>query len=285
MVYVQVWTRGETQLTFTDDNEENITVTNGDTFSEYHTYVVDWQPDQLTWSVDGNVSRTLTKSDTFNKTDNQYHYPQTPARVQLSLWPAGLSKNGEGTVAWAGGLIDWNSQDVQTNGYFYSIFSDINVQCYNTPSGANVSGSNSYIYTGTNGVQSDIAVTNDQTVLKSLLGTGTDMNKDYPNAAKASGTKSASAAATSNVATVPGLTGAGPGTDGTRGGGSTGSSGNSGSSDGSQASSAAGSAATGIGGFSQGDSSKSSSEAPKPEPLLRGSAFAALVAFFAMLMM
>ena len=284
-------------MNLADDNEKNITVPNGDTFSQWHTYEIDWQPDQLTWSVDGNVSRTLKKSDTFNKTDNQYHYPQTPARVELSLWPAGISKNGEGTVAWSGGLIDWNSQDVKTNGYYYSIFKDVNVQCYDTPPNANVSGSTSYIYTGTNGVQSDISVTNDQTVLKSLLGTGTDMNKDFPHAAKPSGTKStsASAAATSEVATVPGLSGAGPGTDGTRGGGSTGNSGSGGSGgsgDGSQSSSAAGAAATGIGGFSQGgggggggDGTKSSSEAPKSESVIKGSAFAALVAFVCMLMM
>lgn len=198
-------------------------------------------------------------------------------------------------MAWSGGLIDWNSQYVQANGYYYSLFKEVNVQCYDTPPKANVSGSNSYIYTGTDGVESDISVTNDQTVLKSLLGTGTDRNKDFPHAAKPSGTKSASAsasAAATEVATVPGLTGAGPGTDGTRGGGSTGNSGSGGeggSNGGSQSSSAAGSAATGIGGFSQGGGSsggtKSSSEAPKTESFIRGSAFAALVAFFAMLMM
>lgn len=269
-----------------------MTVSNGgDTFSAWHTYEVDWQPNSLTWSVDGSPMRTLNKADTFNKTDNQYHYPQTPARVELSLWPAGLSKNGEGTVAWAGGLIDWNAQDPKTNGYYYAMYQDVNVQCYSAPSGANVSGSDSYVYTDRNGVQSSIAITNDNTILKSLLGTGTDMDKDYPNSkSKATGTKSAAAAATSNVATVPGLTGAGPGTDGTRGGGSTGNSGDtgSGSSGGSQASSAAGSASTGIGGFTQGDqpSSKSSSgAASKTDEVMRGSMFAVLVAFVGMLMM
>ena len=265
-------------LTRSDDNEKNITVDGSDTFSAWHTYELDWQPDQLTWSVDGNVSRILNKNDTFNKTDNQFHYPQSPARVELSLWPAGLSKNGEGTVAWAGGLIDWNSQDVQQNGYYYAMFQDINVQCYSAPSGANVSGSDSYIYTNSAGVNTSIAVTNDNTILKSLLGTGTDQDKDYPSA---SGT-SAAPQATSQVATVPGLTGAGPGTDGTRGGGSTGNSG-SGSGSGSPAGSAAGSASTGIGGFSQGDQGKSS--ASKGEEVMRGSMFAALVAFIGMLML
>lgn len=196
-------------------------------------------------------------------------------------------------MAWAGGLIDWNAQDPKTNGYYYAMYQDVNVQCYAAPSGTNSTGSDSYIYTNTAGIQSSIAVTNDNTILKSLLGTGTDMNKDYPDTkskSKASGTKSAAAAATSNVATVPGLTGAGPGTDGTRGGDSTGSSGNSGSdsSGGSSSSTAAGSASTGIGGFTQGDqpSSKSSSGAPsKSEEVLRGSIFAVLVAFVGMLMM
>ncbi len=275
-------------LMYADENGKNLTVSKGDTFSDWHTYEVDWQPDQLTWSVDGNVVRKLQKSATFNKTDNQYHYPQTPSRVELSLWPAGLSKNGEGTVAWAGGLIDWNSQDFKTNGYYYAMYQNVNVQCYQTPSGANVSGSTSYIYTGTDGVQSDISLTNNPTVLKSLLGSGTDMSKDYPKPAKSSGTKSADKpAATSQVATVPGLTGAGPGTDGSRGGGSTGNSGSNqgGSNDGSQASGAAGPASTGIGGFTQGDqpSTKSSSEAPKSEAVMKGSAFAAMVAFIGML--
>ena len=259
----------------------------GDTFSAFHTYTIDWQPDQLTWSIDGNNVRTLKKSDTFNKTDNQYHYPQTPARVQLSLWPAGISKNGQGTVTWSGGLINWNTADVQKNGYYYSIFKDVNVQCYDAPSGANVSGKTSYIYTDSKGVQSSIAVTDDQTVLKSLLGTGTDMGKDFPSAASSAG----GSTATSGLATVPGLTGAGPGTDGTRGGGDTGNSGgNSGSNGAGGTASGASPAATGIGGFVQGDSnsasgSSSKSEGTKPEHGVVGSMFAAMMAFGGVLLM
>lgn len=75
-----------------------------DTHANYHDYEIDWQPDTLTWSIDGKVVRTLKKADTWNATANRYTFPQTPARVQLSLWPAGLSSNGQGTVNWAGGL-------------------------------------------------------------------------------------------------------------------------------------------------------------------------------------
>ena len=266
-----------------DDNEKDLAV-DGSTFDSYHTYEVDWKPDQLTWAVDGNVMRTLKKSDTFNKTTNQYHYPQTPSRVQLSLWPAGLSKNGKGTVEWAGGLIDWNSQDVQANGYYYSMFKDIKVECYDPPSDANVTGDASYIYTKNDGIESSVATTNDDTVLKSLLGTGTDMDKDYPSAA-ASASASGSAAA-SDVATVPGLTGAGPGTNGQRGSSgddSSGSSGSSGSNAASGVSSAAGSSSTG---FVQGDGGGAGNSAPvKSERILHGSVFAALVAIVGMLVL
>ena len=267
-----------------DDNEKNLTVPQSDTFSDWHTYTVDWQPDQLTWSVDGTVARTLSKNETFNKTDNQYHYPQTPARVQLSLWPAGQSSNGQGTVAWSGGLIDWNSQDVKTNGYFYSMYNDVNVECYSAPAGANVSGKTSYIYTDTSGVNSSIATTDDPTILKSFLGTGEDMNKALPSTS--STTKSGQAAATSAPPSVPGIAGVGtvPGQSNNDNSDS-GSGSSSGSDSGSGTTSASGTASTGIGGFSQGDGGQKGSAAPKGEEVMRGSMFAALVAFMGMLMM
>ena len=247
-----------------DTNEKNISAQ--DTFGTYHTYGVDWKPDSITWSVDGVPGRTLLRKDTWNATDNRYHFPQTPARIELSLWPAGLSSNGDGTIAWAGGLVDWNSPDITNVGYYYAMVSEVTVQCYNPPSGAQVAGSNSYIYTGNTGTNDTVKITNDNTVLKSLLGTGTNMSADYPSGS--------APAATSDVATVPGLTGAGPGTNGQRGGSS-----------GSAVSSAGGSASTdGFHGFSQGGSSSTGSP-PKRDLLLQGSAFAVVVAIVGILAM
>lgn len=315
-----------------DNNGVNLAISKGNTFDTYHTYEIDWKPDRTTWSIDGNVMRTVEKSKTYNDTTKSYHYPQTPARVQLSLWPAGSPKNGEGTIAWSGGLVDWSSTDIQTNGYYYALFNDVSVTCYDTPPGANVTGSKAYVYNNIAGTESSIAVTDDNTVLKSLLGTGTDMNKDYPQAqsskASASGsaskipTASLALATPTDVATVPGLTGAGPGTNGQRGdtgssgsttnsgsgsdsgsdsgsgngggtGGGTGggSGGGSGSGSGSGTSSASGSASTGsVGGFSQGQggtSGGSSSGAPQQqvERYVQRSMFAVLVAFMGMLVL
>ncbi|KAG8533643.1 uncharacterized protein KY384_001384 [Bacidia gigantensis] len=266
-------------------NSKNLSVSGDDTFSDYHTYEIDWKPDQITWAVDGTTQRTLKKSDTMNKTDNQYHYPQTPSRVQLSLWPAGSSKNGKGTVDWSGGLINWSQQDPQQNGYYYAMFKEVDIECYDPPSEAKKSGDKSYVWTNTNAMESDVSITDNDTVLKSLLGSGEDMDKDYPNP---SGTKSGSPQQTSEVATIPGLTGAGPGTDGSRGGDS-GSGGSGGDSGGSQTSGGSGATSTGIGGFSQGDSGSGSSgtksDAVKVERVVAGSMFAALMAFIGMMIL
>lgn len=229
--------------------------------------------------------RTLKRSDTWNATTNQYHYPQTPARVELSLWPAGSSKNGQGTVAWAGGLVNWNAQDPSTVGYYYAMVNDVNVDCYPAPDGVNKTGSKSYVYTAKSGTNDSVAITDDKTVMKSLLGSGTDMNADYPHASASS--TAAGAAATSDVATVPGLTGAGPGTNGHPGNnGNDGTTGE--SSGGSAVSSAAGSSSTGVGGFSQGNSGPSTSKNDATSPKERGlqsSMFAALIAILGLLVL
>ena len=47
---------------------------------------IDWQPDTLTWLIDGNIVRTLKKSDTVNPAGVAL-YPTTPARIQIRYNP------------------------------------------------------------------------------------------------------------------------------------------------------------------------------------------------------
>jgi beta-glucanase (GH16 family) len=47
------------------------------------TLQIDWQPDTLTFSIDGKAVRTVKKSDTIDSA-GVAHYPTTPSRVQLS---------------------------------------------------------------------------------------------------------------------------------------------------------------------------------------------------------
>lgn len=240
-----------------------------DTMANYHTYEIDWSPDQLTWSIDGNVLRTLKKSDTWNETANRYSYPQSPARVQLSLWPAGLPTNPQGTINWAGGVINWNSP-YMTNGYYYSQFDSVSIDCYNAPSDAKVSGSTSYVLGNKNANEGDFQITNNPTVLGSFLATGLDMNE---GAEAASSSVSGAASKTAN--TVPGMSGLGPGVDNhasdtpssasaQQSQQATGNTGGSG-----------GSAATG---FVQGSSGQSGASNIQTETVLGGSIFAAIVA-------
>ncbi|PLB45641.1 hypothetical protein P170DRAFT_248333 [Aspergillus steynii IBT 23096] len=234
------------------------------TFDDWHEYEIDWKPEAITWSVDGDVKRTLTRESTWNETGNRYEYPQTPSRMQLSLWPAGQSSNAEGTIAWAGGEIDWDSEDIKDKGYYYAMYSDITVECYDPPKDTDKSGNKSYVITDKAGLDSSFKITNNDTVLASFGATGLDPD------VKPSKSGSSSSSATGN--TVPenrGGSGNEPGISN-----STSSDGGSGSGD----------SSSGGSGFSQGgdddDSSSSDSNGAfsQNERVLRSSFFAVLVA-------
>ncbi|KAG6333931.1 hypothetical protein ID866_5163 [Astraeus odoratus] len=103
-----------------------------DTFSNWHDFTIDWQPDVLTFLVDGNATRTIKASDCVNKTTGVVQYPNTPSRIQLSLWPAGIASEPQGTIQWAGGMINWNDPDYVSAGHFYALFQSVSVQCNDT---------------------------------------------------------------------------------------------------------------------------------------------------------
>ncbi|GIJ99245.1 putative glycosidase crf2 [Aspergillus viridinutans] len=247
----------------------NASVPGGDTFGAWHEYTIDWKPEAITWSVDGEVKRTLTKESTYNETSKQYMYPQTPSRMQLSLWPAGQASNAEGTIAWAGGEINWDSEDIKNTGYYYATFGEITVECYDPPSGADVKGSKAYIFKDKAGLESSIQITNNNTVLASFGATGLDMNLGASSSASGSANKTSSSANT-----VPSGNGGSGNEPGNSQGGSSGS--------GTSTSGSSGSST----GFSQGSETSASSNknaAPSQnERVLNGSFFAVLVAVVAL---
>lgn len=155
------------------DNEVDATVSNS-TYDNFHNYTVDWTEDSITWYVDGTSVRTLTKDSTYNSTTGNYAYPQTPARIQLGLWPGGSSAQAEGTIEWAGGAINWDASDLTDPGYYFVELESVTISCYDPPSSANVTGSNAYVYTSTDVQSDDVAVTDDDTVLGNSDGTGLD---------------------------------------------------------------------------------------------------------------
>ncbi|KIW72953.1 hypothetical protein PV04_01109 [Phialophora macrospora] len=73
---------------------------------KFHTYALDWQPDRLTWSIDGVTVRSLNNN---GATTGSYQYPQTPSRLHLGMWCAGDPDSAAGTVQWAGGYTNFSA--------------------------------------------------------------------------------------------------------------------------------------------------------------------------------
>lgn len=178
-------------------NSYNITTTNN--YKNYHVYEVDWHEEYMTWSVNGEVGRTLYKNETYNSTTGKYQYPQTPSRIQISLWPGGNSTNEEGTIEWAGGEIDWDSSDIEDYGYYYAVIQSVNITCYDPPSGIVQNGSTAYKYTDSDSWYEDtVAITDDNTILASDENSGLDDNT-VSNTTTTSSSESTTATANSNL--------------------------------------------------------------------------------------
>ncbi|POS72474.1 extracellular cell wall glucanase Crf1 [Diaporthe helianthi] len=70
-----------------------------------HKYSIDWTAERLTWSIDGQLVRTLLRKDCDNA---DHQYPQTPSRFHLGVWVAGdPDRQAEGVRQWAGGNTDF----------------------------------------------------------------------------------------------------------------------------------------------------------------------------------
>ena len=175
-------------------------------------------------------------------------------------------------------MIDWNSQDIQQNGYYYAQFESVTVDCFNATSAPGTNLHTSYYYNNAAGTNDTVVDSDKPTILKSLLGTGTNMSAALPSGASAS-----------SIATVPGNgNGTSPSSNEPQnnGTGSDGSQQSSSQSDGSGGSTgtAAGSAPTGTG-FSQGSGGSGSTKSAGSKLLidrgsnsLGGSVFAVIVA-------
>lgn len=159
----------------------SVNASSTDTYENWHYYEFDWLEDRVEWLIDGKVVRTLNKDDTWNETTSRYDYPQTPARVQFSLWPAGSDLNGIGTIAWAGGAIDWDGQDIKDYGYYYAYVKNVTVDVYDLPSFLNEDNStdlHAFLYNDTRGWESNVYLTDDKTWLGSSDATGLDPQND-----------------------------------------------------------------------------------------------------------
>ncbi|KAH7362466.1 cell wall glucanosyltransferase Mwg2 [Plectosphaerella cucumerina] len=112
--------------------------------SEFHTYAIDWTPEKIVWSINGNVVREhLPSSGVF---------PQTPCQLRIGTWVGGKGDpNGDAKdrIAWAGGLAQWDQAPF--NAYYRRI------QIIDYAGGYDAA--TKYEYTNTEGTWESIKVT------------------------------------------------------------------------------------------------------------------------------
>lgn len=152
-------------------------LTMSESFDNFHDYEIRWTPDTVEWYIDDTLGRTLNKNDTWNETSQNFDFPQTPARVQLSLWPGGLSTNAAGTIAWAGGEIDWDAADIENYGYYFATFSEVVMECYNTSTAPGTNSGKSYTYDSIRATNDTVVDGSEDTILASFQATGLNPNK------------------------------------------------------------------------------------------------------------
>ena len=102
---------------------------------EWHNYTTVWTQDELQWLIDGQVMRTLPRTQADG---NGTFYPQTPVDVRLGMWGGGDSINPD-TVKWAGGLIDYSQGPFNmqvTNVYVNDAQRNISTYTYSDRSGS-----------------------------------------------------------------------------------------------------------------------------------------------------
>ncbi|CAO3693057.1 unnamed protein product [Rhizopus stolonifer] len=91
-------------------------VSGGSISDSFHTYTVDWSPERIKWSVNGEIVRTKTRNETKGE------YPSSPARVQIGLWDG--SKES-GTAEWAHGPIEWKT----IKGPVTAVIKEVTIEC------------------------------------------------------------------------------------------------------------------------------------------------------------
>jgi len=89
--------------------------------SAFNTYTVEYTAAAVTWSINGQIVRTLTPASA-----DANQYPQTPMQVKIGSWSAGDASQPPGTVEWAGGSTDYSK------GPFTMVVKSLTVEDYST---------------------------------------------------------------------------------------------------------------------------------------------------------
>ncbi|KAJ2450978.1 putative glycosidase CRH2 [Coemansia sp. RSA 2336] len=78
-----------------------------DTTLHYHTYQIQWTPEEIVWLVDDKPFRSVRRADTWDPAARVFKFPDAEAYVSFSIWDGG--SGAKGTADWAGGKINWSA--------------------------------------------------------------------------------------------------------------------------------------------------------------------------------
>ncbi|KAL4795725.1 concanavalin A-like lectin/glucanase domain-containing protein [Aspergillus venezuelensis] len=173
--------------------------------SSFHTYTIEWTPQTVSWAIDGDVRRTLTRAEA----QGGSRFPQTPARLRIGIWAGGDPTNGEGTIEWAGGETDYSAAPFTMyiksvhientypgNEYSYSDNSgdwqSINVDNSKPDSSASSSSSTSSDSTITTTTKSTTSSSSSSTSISSEISSPTSTSTDSDSATSTSDSDSSS---------------------------------------------------------------------------------------------
>ncbi|KAM3580031.1 putative glycosidase CRH2 [Umbelopsis sp. WA50703] len=67
--------------------------------TRYHTYGIDQQPEAISWYLDGEEYRKITKESTYK--DGEYHFPTDAGHLKLGLWDASGSASTAESAQWS----------------------------------------------------------------------------------------------------------------------------------------------------------------------------------------
>ncbi|ODN89750.1 hypothetical protein L198_06444 [Cryptococcus wingfieldii CBS 7118] len=164
-VQTNYWYLGVANYSATEGASSSVS---SDTASNFHTYSFEWTEDYINWNIDGSTVRTVQKTDTLSSDGSQYKFPSTPSRIQISIWPAGTSDNAQGTIDWAGGMINWDDSDYVSNGYFWNTVKSVRMTCGQDEMSVGTNGTTGWVYGG-NGMDGvpTVTFTNETTLLTS----------------------------------------------------------------------------------------------------------------------
>ncbi|KAG5368864.1 putative glycosidase CRH1 [Yarrowia sp. C11] len=156
----------------------------GNPTGEFHTYVIEWTAEQITWTVNGQVIRVLPSND--------YHgFPQSPMNIRMGVWAGGDPTNSPGTIMWAGGPTNYEA------GPYPMLIKSVNVEDYST--------GDAYVYSDMSGTWQSIVAQNGEVhpVRPAVIPPADGTKFDLVSADQGGKSSTASSAPASSPASAP----------------------------------------------------------------------------------